>query len=88
MIRILQVVTHMDRGGLETMLMNYYRHIDYSKLQFDFLLHRKEQESSQCALLLHGDGNDLLIGKFDAFVFVFFIKGFQWSRVLSLILCM
>lgn len=27
-IRILQVVTHMNRGGLETMLMNYYRQID------------------------------------------------------------
>ena len=37
-------------------------------------------------LLLHGDGDDLLVGEFDAFVFVFFIKGFQWSRVLSLIL--
>ena len=40
MIRILQVVTHMDRGGLETMLMNYYRHMDRSRIQFDFLTHR------------------------------------------------
>lgn len=40
MIRILQVVTHMNRGGLETMLMNYYRHIDRDKMQFDFLVHR------------------------------------------------
>ena len=40
MIRILQVVTHMDRGGLETMLMNYYRQIDRSRVQFDFLTHR------------------------------------------------
>lgn len=39
-IRILQVVTHMNRGGLETMLMNYYRHIDREKVQFDFLTHR------------------------------------------------
>lgn len=39
-IRILHVVTYMGRGGLETMLMNYYRHIDRSKLQFDFLVHR------------------------------------------------
>ncbi len=41
MIRILQVVTHMDRGGLETMLMNYYRHIDRTQMQFDFLTHRE-----------------------------------------------
>ena len=40
MIRILQVVTHMDRGGLETMLMNYYRQIDRTHVQFDFLTHR------------------------------------------------
>ena len=39
-IRVLQVVTYMGRGGLETMLMNYYRHIDHSKVQFDFLTHR------------------------------------------------
>lgn len=31
----------MGRGGLETMLMNYYRHIDRSKVQFDFLVHRE-----------------------------------------------
>lgn len=40
MVRVLQVVTYMGRGGLETMLMNYYRHIDRNKVQFDFLVHR------------------------------------------------
>ena len=40
-IRILQVVTHMNRGGLETMIMNYYRQIDREKIQFDFLVHRE-----------------------------------------------
>lgn len=40
MIRVLHVVTYMGRGGLETMLMNYYRHIDRNKVQFDFLVHR------------------------------------------------
>lgn len=39
-IRVLHVVTYMGRGGLETMLMNYYRHIDRTKIQFDFLVHR------------------------------------------------
>lgn len=38
--RILQVVTYMGRGGIETMLMNYYRHMDRAKVQFDFLVHR------------------------------------------------
>ena len=43
MIRILQVVTYMGCGGLETMLMNYYRHMDREKVQFDFLVHRQER---------------------------------------------
>ncbi|WP_455544257.1 glycosyltransferase family 1 protein [Intestinibacter sp.] len=42
-IRVLQVVTYMGRGGLETMLMNYYRNIDRTKVQFDFLTHRNER---------------------------------------------
>ena len=42
-VRILQVVTHMERGGLESMIMNYYRHIDREKVQFDFLVHRQER---------------------------------------------
>lgn len=41
-IRVLQVVTVMNRGGLETMLMNYYRQMDRSKIQFDFMVHRDE----------------------------------------------
>lgn len=39
-IRVLHIVTYMGRGGLETMIMNYYRHIDREKVQFDFLVHR------------------------------------------------
>jgi glycosyltransferase involved in cell wall biosynthesis len=33
----------MNRGGAESMIMNYYRNIDRSKIQFDFLVHRKEK---------------------------------------------
>ena len=40
-VRILHIVTYMGRGGLETMIMNYYRHIDRSMVQFDFLVHRE-----------------------------------------------
>ncbi|MBE5905189.1 MAG: glycosyltransferase family 1 protein [Lachnospiraceae bacterium] len=40
MIRVLQVVSDMNRGGIETMLMNYYRNIDREQLQFDFLINR------------------------------------------------
>lgn len=43
MIRILHVVTKMGYGGLEAMIMNYYRHIDRQQVQFDFLVHRPEE---------------------------------------------
>ena len=42
-IRVLHIVTIMNRGGLETMLMNYYRNIDRKKIQFDFVVHRSEK---------------------------------------------
>ncbi len=42
-IRILQVLTVMNLGGAETMIMNYYRNVDREKVQFDFLLHRPER---------------------------------------------
>jgi len=32
----------MDLGGIETFLMTLYRKIDRSKIQFDFLVHRRE----------------------------------------------
>jgi glycosyltransferase involved in cell wall biosynthesis len=36
-VRILHVVVNMNRGGAETLIMNLYRNIDRSKVQFDFL---------------------------------------------------
>jgi len=36
-IRILHVVVNMNRGGAETLIMNIYRQIDRSRVQFDFL---------------------------------------------------
>ncbi|MCM1263706.1 MAG: glycosyltransferase [Butyrivibrio sp.] len=42
MVRILHVVGKMHYGGMETLIMNIYRNIDRSKVQFDFLVHYKE----------------------------------------------
>lgn len=36
-IRVLHIVGKMDRAGAETMLMNLYRNIDRSVIQFDFI---------------------------------------------------
>lgn len=53
-IRILHVVTTMNRGGLETMLMNYYRHIDRNLVQFDFLVHRDSESDYEQEILSLG----------------------------------
>ncbi|EIT86534.1 group 1 glycosyl transferase [Fictibacillus macauensis ZFHKF-1] len=37
--RVLHVVSQMDRGGAETLLMNVYRTINRSHIQFDFVTH-------------------------------------------------
>jgi glycosyltransferase EpsF len=41
--KVLHIVSTMDRGGAETLLMNVYRNLDRSKLQFDFIVHRDDQ---------------------------------------------
>lgn len=41
--RILNVLGRLDRGGAETMVMNLYRNIDRSKVQFDFVVHTKDK---------------------------------------------
>ena len=41
--RILQVLTTVNRGGAENMIMNYYRAVDRTQVQFDFLLHRPDK---------------------------------------------
>ncbi len=38
-MRILQVFGCLDRGGAETMIMEIYRHIDRTRIQFDFVVH-------------------------------------------------
>ncbi|MBQ8074375.1 MAG: glycosyltransferase family 1 protein [Oscillospiraceae bacterium] len=40
MLRVLHSVSNMARAGIETMLMNYYREIDRSRIQFDFLANK------------------------------------------------
>jgi glycosyltransferase EpsF len=35
-IRVAQILHRMDSGGVEAVVMNYYRHIDRSRVQFDF----------------------------------------------------
>ena len=38
-MKVLQVLGSLTYGGAETMVMNYYRHIDKSICQIDFIVH-------------------------------------------------
>jgi len=53
-IRVLQVFTILNRGGAETMIMNYYRHIDRTKVQFDFAVHREEKGAYEDEIIALG----------------------------------
>ena len=39
-IRILQILGIVAGGGVEAVIMNYYEHIDRTKVQFDFIVHK------------------------------------------------
>ena len=56
MIKILHVVHTMECGGIETMLMNIYRKIDRTKIQFDFLINgAKENYYTEEIIALGGN---------------------------------
>ena len=53
-LRVLQAVNCMNRAGLETMLMNYYRHMNRQQVQFDFLTHRRSAGAYDAEILALG----------------------------------
>lgn len=53
-IRILHVLGKLNRGGAETLVMNWYRHIDKTKIQFDFVIHTTERCSYTDEILSMG----------------------------------
>ena len=66
MIRVLHSVSYMHRAGVETFLMNYYRHIDRTVVQFDFLCNKKlsgdydEEIQRLGGRIFYRPGSDLL----------------------------
>ena len=42
-IRILHIIGILVGGGVETVVMNYYKNIDRSKVQFDFVVHDNDK---------------------------------------------
>ena len=37
MLRVAVIIGKMDSGGKKNLVMEYYRHIDRKKIQFDFI---------------------------------------------------
>ena len=71
MLRVLQVIGKMDRAGAETIIMNIYRNIDRSKVQFDFMVFSSEKGDYDDEILQLG-GN---IYRMTAF------KGYNYFRL-------
>ncbi len=44
MIRVLQMIGSLEAGGSQALIMELYRHIDRSKLQFDFVVDHPENQ--------------------------------------------
>ena len=81
MIRVLHSVSNMDRAGIETILMNYYRHINRDKIQFDFLCNKTkpgaydEEIISMGGRIFHTQGlNPIKYSKYLKFMKLLFEK--------------
>ncbi len=44
-IRVLQIIGSVESGGVEAVIMNYYRNIDRTRVQFDFVVHKNGRRS-------------------------------------------
>lgn len=79
-MRILHVLGALNRGGAETMIMNIYRNIDKSKIQFDFIIHTGEKCDYTDEVLSLG-GKIYSFPKFNARNFIQLIK--IWKNFFS-----
>ncbi|MFA6867186.1 MAG: glycosyltransferase family 1 protein, partial [Clostridia bacterium] len=75
-IRILQVVSHMDRAGTETMLMNLYRNIDREIIQFDFMMDNKNEADYDNEILALG-GKVYYVPKFKIYNYFSYKKAWN-----------
>lgn len=56
MIRVLQVIGSLGYAGVEAVVMNYYRHIDTQKVQFDFITCSTVKQRYDDEILNRGGG--------------------------------
>ena len=70
-IRVLQYIGSLEAGGSQSMIMNIYRNIDRSKVQFDFAVDRKGKDN-----LFYKDEIESLGGKI--YIFDEYFKGYNY----------
>ena len=80
MIRVLQIVTCMNRCGLETMIMNHYRKLNRKEFQFDFLVHREEEGDYEKEILELG-GKIYRISRLNPFSIKYFKELDEFFKV-------
>lgn len=76
MIRVLQVVNAADRGGSETLVMNIYRNIDRSMIQFDFTNHNGHPAAYDEEITSLG-GKILYLPKFKGYNYFTYIRAWR-----------
>ena len=54
MVRVMQIMGNMNSGGVEAVIMNYYRNIDRNKVQFDFIVNRNSKIPQEREILSLG----------------------------------
>ena len=70
-IRILQYIGSLETGGSQSMIMNIYRNIDRNKVQFDFVVDRKDKKD-----LFYKKEIESLGGK--VYIFDEYFKGYNY----------
>ncbi len=76
MIRVLHILGGLNRGGAESMVMNLYRNIDRSQIQFDFVVHTDAHQDYTDEILSLG-GNIYHFPKFRGYNFLEMKR--QWN---------
>lgn len=73
MVRIMHFPGVMDDGGVETVVMNWYRRIDHSKFQFDFFVPRSYKGKYDDEIIALG-GRIITIPRISDGIFEYFSK--------------
>lgn len=79
-IRVLHVLGALHRGGAETFVMNVYRHIDRTKVQFDFIIHTNKNCSYRNEIEEMG-GRIYIVQQFSFKKMILYIRA--WKKLLK-----